>query len=330
LFVPTEATSESPRVGRVRRVAGWLDHNDLVAFFLKLAALLAAFTLLLTTCVSSVRWVQRNYDSPERVAVRHLEFLRVGMTREEFSELLGAPFTQRSVRANPFGVTRRAAYYKRGVYAVVALFNSANASVYYAVTSLTAKVDPRIPLPSRATTGAARLNTSALGTIGCDQRVVGFRGLDWSDFSLACGGSDADDASWTFVGWNPYSTASRSGDVMRAQDSKVFGFDGQRDDVATQDCLRDANYAVVTYGAEWRADFERACETPELWEPQQTEKLFRSAPWQRALRHDTVDTFAVTAATVVDPFGVDFFVFVMNGPGPCKFELQGGGCGGWI
>jgi hypothetical protein len=274
-----------------------------------------------------------NEEAAERAGdLQALDSLRVGMSRAEMRTLLGEPAAERRVRENPFGIVKRTVFYKPGVYAVVALLNDADASVYYSVTALSKTMAVSIPIAGqRSEGGEPRLVSSTLSEIPCEEHVVGFFGASWSNFALLCGGSGAENFAFTVVGWNPYSRASIVAPIVRAEAAAGHSFAGREANPAKAACKAAADRATAAQGAEWRASYREPCRFPPEWTPSETARLNSSREWRAAQKLATVDTYAVTAPNLVDLDSLDLFMLVMNGPGPCRAELEGGsaGCAPW-
>jgi hypothetical protein len=68
-----------------------------------------------------------------------------------------------------------------------------------------------------------------------------------------------------------------------------------------------------------------------MWTQSEIARLNSSREWRAARKLATVDTYAVTAPNLVDEDSLHLFMLVMNGPGPCRAELEGGsaGCAPW-
>jgi hypothetical protein len=249
--------------------------------------------------------------------VKALESLRVGMSREEMIDMLGPPSAERPIRPNPFGVVRRTLFHDPGRYAVIALLNEADASVYYSVTALSDRVNVRLPRSD------ARLRRTPLSQVGCSDYVVGDFRASWWDFALVCGGSGADDFVFHIVGWNPYASENGVDEVRAAAVAVGRAFAGPGAAAGRAACLAAAKRASATHGNEWSADFRAVCEFPNMWTEREVADLKSSAEWRTA-QEARVDTFAVTAPALVDADALWLFVAVMNGPGPCRSELPSG------
>lgn len=277
------------------------------------------------------RWLRGSEQRQPNVVAR-LESLRTGMGRDQLVRVLGEPFSERPVRANPLGVSRRVVFFDPNVYAVVALLNDAETVVYYSVTALKVDLRVTIPLPFNTRPSEPPLLTNApIKSLGCTDEAFGHFGASWSNFAFMCGGSGADEFVRTIVGWNPYNQTRNpdAGAVQDAVDAVTSGPEAWAEgDLARDRCLQRVDDVWSPSGPEAEA-YRQSCELSDLWPQERLERLKASPGWPDAEALATVDTFGVAAPHLAD--FVELFIAVITGPGPCRAELSGGSrtCSAW-
>jgi hypothetical protein len=267
-------------------------------------------------------------DSPSEAAVdiENLSAIRTGMDVTQLDTLLGESFSRRLVPANPFGIVTRAVYYKPGRYVVIVFLTKIDTVVVYGVTAL----DPDYAVPI-AGSESTRLGASTLREIGCADFFAGRAGASWANLTLFCGGAAAQLSRYVFVSWNPYSQVGDEGLAINAFEARlpeeVGNVEAQR---VCRQALLPSTFDVPLEPSTLELAKD-SCEVPQIWGPNYTRRFFASSQWRTALQRAKVNTFAVTAPNLVDGRLLNLFFHVMNGPGPCRTELDAGGgaCTGW-